>query len=665
MMGLSLKGDAMAAVVSFLERAEDANASLSLMLDALDARSLTSSIVDKQVVDETTRALDRAAGVTGVEMDARDGRAAHDRSTHDPDDGITIVDAFEMPKLAYDTQRRTFYEKTRDDATRDATVDAEADSKIDLYRERFKLLQQRIARHRMFTKPSFECGGSRANDATRAYCELTPLTGLLGAAGETRYVMGCLSQLEDDRFFLEDLTGTIQIDLSNAATSSGLFTENCIVVAEGEVRVADGVFEARALGFPPRSRAESALAAAHRDFFGAGRLRPTDIARLLKSEATSTEDMFVVMSDVWLDRAARWRLRAVFEGFDSWTPRRRCSCPRATSARRATSAAAAAPARAPASRSRRTREDSTGSRPHRGVPASREESRWVFVPGRATREPPRRSPGRRSAVDAGRRRSAAARDVRVQPGARPVQVTGPRVHARKPAEPHAARVRAASHAADAAEAGRRRRRRGPAAKAFARNAPRPLRETRATTRASTRLEIFRKTARVLTTRTSPPRKRERKTSLSGNGDRFSSTSPRRSCSRRTWRRCRSSRRRCSGSTTTRCACTRRRTVSARGPRRSRRWRSSRTPSSSTRGASRTTARSPCTARRRARRSSGGAVTTDGDERARLFVKGTTYLLHESTWYDHRHRRSWSFKVVIVAYLSLSWVLYQRPISVSN
>ncbi len=319
MMGLSLKGDAMAAVVSFLERAEDANASLSLMLDALDARSLTSSIVDKQVVDETTRALDRAAGVTGVEMDARGVPAAHGCSTHDPDDGITIVDAFEMPKFAYDAQRRTFYEKTAiNDATRDATVDAEADSKIELYRERFKLLQQRISRHRMFTKPSFECGSTRANE-TRAYCELTPLTGLLGAAGETRYVMGCLSQLEDDRFFLEDLTGTIQIDLSNAATSSGLFTENCIVVAEGEVRVADGVFEARALGFPPaESREESAIAAAHRDFFGAGRLRPADIARLLKSEATSTSDMFVVMSDVWLDRAATFRrLRAVFEGFDS------------------------------------------------------------------------------------------------------------------------------------------------------------------------------------------------------------------------------------------------------------------------------------------------------------------------------------------------------------
>jgi hypothetical protein len=28
----------------------------------------------------------------------------------------------------------------------------------------------------------------------------------LGNANETRYVMGCLSQLEDDRYFLEDLT---------------------------------------------------------------------------------------------------------------------------------------------------------------------------------------------------------------------------------------------------------------------------------------------------------------------------------------------------------------------------------------------------------------------------------------------------------------------------
>jgi|AntAceMinimDraft_11_1070367.scaffolds.fasta_scaffold168311_1 hypothetical protein len=38
MQGLSLRGDAMAAVVSFLDRSEDADAALSQMLDALDTK---------------------------------------------------------------------------------------------------------------------------------------------------------------------------------------------------------------------------------------------------------------------------------------------------------------------------------------------------------------------------------------------------------------------------------------------------------------------------------------------------------------------------------------------------------------------------------------------------------------------------------------------------
>ena len=240
MMGLSLRGDAMSSVVAFLERADDANAALSQMLDALDAKALSSSIVAKDVVDDVVHAIDRA---NGEGIFASQGASA---AALDDEDGITVVDAFKVPRYAYDTQRRVFHE---DPSPR--TVNADAPAKIELYRERFLLLQQRINRHRMFVKPAFDCGAA----VDRTYCELTPLTGLLGAAGETKYVMGCLSQLEDDRFYLEDLTGQIQVDVSHAATSSGLFTENCIVVAEGEVRK-DGVFEARALGFPPAESRE-------------------------------------------------------------------------------------------------------------------------------------------------------------------------------------------------------------------------------------------------------------------------------------------------------------------------------------------------------------------------------------------------------------------------
>ena len=250
MMGLSLRGDAMTAVVGFLERAVDANSSLSKMLDALDARALTTSIVDKAIVDEVVRGLDKQDRITvgGFNADGNDrnnaSQGGHGHAQMDDDDGITIVDAFKTPKFTYDTQRRVFHEITGKGKTASGSINANANSKIELYRERFLLLQQRIQRHRMFLKPAFNCGAS-----SRVHCELTPLTGLLGASGETKFVMGCLSQLEDDRFFLEDLTGQIQIDVSHAATSSGLFTENCIVVAEGEVRK-DGVFEGTYWGFP-------------------------------------------------------------------------------------------------------------------------------------------------------------------------------------------------------------------------------------------------------------------------------------------------------------------------------------------------------------------------------------------------------------------------------
>eukprot|EP00740_Mantoniella_antarctica_P017450 CAMPEP_0181391008 /NCGR_PEP_ID=MMETSP1106-20121128/25808_1 /TAXON_ID=81844 /ORGANISM="Mantoniella antarctica, Strain SL-175" /LENGTH=65 /DNA_ID=CAMNT_0023511995 /DNA_START=343 /DNA_END=535 /DNA_ORIENTATION=- len=55
MQGLSLRGDAMAAVVSFLDRSEDADA--AAQPDA--RRALTTSIVSKSTVDEVVAALDR------------------------------------------------------------------------------------------------------------------------------------------------------------------------------------------------------------------------------------------------------------------------------------------------------------------------------------------------------------------------------------------------------------------------------------------------------------------------------------------------------------------------------------------------------------------------------------------------------------------------------
>jgi len=54
--------------------------------------------------------------------------------------------------------------------------------------------------------------------------QLTDLKALLGVVGQTRCVLGCISQLDDGRFFLEDLSDALPLDLSEAETASGFYT---------------------------------------------------------------------------------------------------------------------------------------------------------------------------------------------------------------------------------------------------------------------------------------------------------------------------------------------------------------------------------------------------------------------------------------------------------
>ena len=56
------------------------------------------------------------------------------------------------------------------------------------------------------------------------YAQLTELKALLGCVGQVRFVMGCISQLQDGRYFLEDMSDSLPIDLSDAQTTSGFFT---------------------------------------------------------------------------------------------------------------------------------------------------------------------------------------------------------------------------------------------------------------------------------------------------------------------------------------------------------------------------------------------------------------------------------------------------------
>ena len=128
---------------------------------------------------------------------------------------------------------------------------APPESKVALYRERFHLVSQRLSRSKLFTRPAL--GAAAVGLAPGSFCDLTPLQALLGTSGVVHFVLGSLSLHDDGRYWLEDTTGAVAVDLTNAATAAGFYTENCVVVAEGELR-RDGVFEVRSHAAADMSR---------------------------------------------------------------------------------------------------------------------------------------------------------------------------------------------------------------------------------------------------------------------------------------------------------------------------------------------------------------------------------------------------------------------------
>ncbi|CAL5362139.1 unnamed protein product [Camellia sinensis] len=86
-------------------------------------------------------------------------------------------------------------------------IHGDASAKAIFYRDRFLLLLHRLSRDQHFSKPAFDTERSQFDS-----CEISPIQSLIGLTGG-RWVMGVISQLEDGHFYLEDLTGTVEINV--------------------------------------------------------------------------------------------------------------------------------------------------------------------------------------------------------------------------------------------------------------------------------------------------------------------------------------------------------------------------------------------------------------------------------------------------------------------
>ena len=277
--GLVLHGSsAVEYILEQMRQHHDERDFLTLLLQAIDRRSLHQNFVDEE-------AARRAVSLITMDVTSKV-----------EEESLKVISAFDCPRHRYHESRKTFLL-----IPGKPVLHGSAEDQAEMFRHRFELIRQRVTRHPLF-----------------ATHKLTTVKSLLGATGR-KIVFGMLTRNSAGDLILEDLNNTVVIDVSSANIEEGLYTDHCMVLADGELK--QGKFIVHVLTMPPLEEAATTLATfANVDMFGGA---PDQALRHeIELYQTNAEHvMLVVLSDVWLDKPASMaKLETLFEGYQDIVP---------------------------------------------------------------------------------------------------------------------------------------------------------------------------------------------------------------------------------------------------------------------------------------------------------------------------------------------------------
>nr|XP_006632293.1 PREDICTED: DNA polymerase epsilon subunit 2 [Lepisosteus oculatus] len=301
MRGLILRPEASKYLVEVLESVKEQELEdvIERILDAVEKQPLSSNMIELAMVESAVQECSQSCDET-------------------IDHVFNIIGAFDVPRYIYNSERKKFIPLAMTSHPTPSLC-GRARDKAELFRERYTILQQRTHRHELFTAPVI---GSAPEEGRNKF-QLKTVEALLGSTsklGEV-IVLGMVTQLKEGKFYLEDPSGAVQLNLSKAQFHSGLYTEACFVLAEG--RYEDSVFHVNAFGFPP-TEPSSTTRAYYGDinFFGGPSSTSVKASAKLKQLEEENEDaMFVFVSDVWLDSVeVLEKLHIMFSGYSAMPP---------------------------------------------------------------------------------------------------------------------------------------------------------------------------------------------------------------------------------------------------------------------------------------------------------------------------------------------------------
>lgn len=216
-----------------------------------------------------------------------------------------------MPKYKYDIERKKYFlEEKKRNLLPPASVRSE------FLVDRYTMLWQRTCRHELF---------SASIPGTSAQAKKFQLRKIEVLLASTRInevvVLGFLAQLKENKFFIEDPTGAVPIDLTSVQFHSGFFCEGCFVLVEGSF--SDGVLKASGMGFPPIEAASSSRAyfGSLNTWGGKSKILLKNSNRLLEMERTNIDATIVFLADCWLDDPiVMHKLQILFDGYNDIPP---------------------------------------------------------------------------------------------------------------------------------------------------------------------------------------------------------------------------------------------------------------------------------------------------------------------------------------------------------
>lgn len=115
---------------------------------------------------------------------------------------FNVINGFDTPKIKYDISKKKYIIDNEG-------VYPEAQCKSLIFKHRFEIIWYKTLRHKQYLSSNFE---KQSTDKIN----LIPIEYLLSELKtENVCIMGLLTQLTEDQYYLEDTSGSVKIDLSN------------------------------------------------------------------------------------------------------------------------------------------------------------------------------------------------------------------------------------------------------------------------------------------------------------------------------------------------------------------------------------------------------------------------------------------------------------------